>query len=73
MPVRIEEAVMATVTICSLFQREPAAGAPNTVLAALREMLDALATNRMRRAAAEAEHGRRRQREGAPMQTGNSQ
>jgi hypothetical protein len=40
---------------------------------ALREMLDAFVSNRMRRAAAEAEHVRPRGPQGKPMRSTNAQ
>ena len=43
------------------------------VVTALREMLDAFVSNRMRRAAAEAEHVRPRGPQGKPMRSTNAQ
>jgi hypothetical protein len=53
-----EEATMATITLGTMHQAEHVRGQLRTVLAAFREMLDAFVSNRMRRAAAEAEHVR---------------
>jgi hypothetical protein len=53
-----EEAAMATITFGTMHQEEHIRGQLRTVLAAFREMLDAFVSNRMRRAAAEAEHVR---------------
>jgi hypothetical protein len=52
---------MAAITFNAVYQAEHIRGRLKTVLAVLREMLDAFVSNRMRRAAAEAGHARPRQ------------
>ena len=49
---------MAAITLNTVNQAEHVREKLDTVLAAFREMLDAFVSNRMRRAAAEAEHVR---------------
>ena len=49
---------MATITFGTMHQAEHVRGQLRTVIAAFRAMLDAFVSNRMRRAAAEAEHVR---------------
>jgi len=49
---------MAAITLNNVHQGARVRGQLKTVLAAFREMLDAFVSNRMRRAAAEAEHAR---------------
>jgi hypothetical protein len=51
---------MAAITLNTAHQKEHVREQLDTVLAAFREMLDAFVSNRMRRAAAEAEHVRLR-------------
>jgi hypothetical protein len=60
-----EEAAMAAITFDAVQQAAHVREQLKAVLAAFREMLDAFVSNRMRRAAAEAEHARSRQ----PMDT----
>jgi len=64
---------MATVTLGALLQKEHAESQLNTVLIALRDILDAFVANRMQRAAAEVEHVRSRQLPVPPAQTDNGQ
>lgn len=52
---------MAAITFNAVHQTEHVREQVKYVLAAFREMLDAFVSNRMRRAAAEAEHARSRQ------------
>ena len=49
---------MAAITLNTVHQAARVGGQVKTVLAAFREMLDAFVSNRMRRAAAEAEYAR---------------
>jgi hypothetical protein len=51
---------MAAITFNTAHRKQPVGERFQTVPAALREMLDAFVSNRMRRAAAEAEHIRPR-------------
>jgi hypothetical protein len=51
---------MAAITFNAARRKRPVREQFQTVLAALRDMLDAFVSNRMRRAAAEAEHIRPR-------------
>jgi hypothetical protein len=60
-----EEAIMAAITFTTAHQKEQVREPLKTALAAFHEMLDAFVSNRMRRAAAEAEQVRPRQRPGA--------
>ncbi len=55
---------MAAITFNAVHQAAHVGEQLKTVLAAFREMLDAFVSNRMRRAAAEAEHARPRQPRG---------
>lgn len=52
---------MAAITFNTANQKQHLRAQLDTILAALREMLDAFVSNRIRRAAAEAEHARPRQ------------
>jgi hypothetical protein len=61
-----EEAAVAAITFSAVHQAEHVREQPKTVLAAFRAMLDAFVGNRMRRAAADAEHVRPRQPLGTP-------
>jgi hypothetical protein len=61
MAVRFEEAAMAAITFNTANQKQNFRAQLDFILAALREMLDAFVSNRIRRAAAEAEHARPRQ------------
>ncbi len=56
---------MAAITFDTAHRKQPAREQFQTVPAALRDMLDAFVSNRMRRAAAEAEHIRPRRPRGA--------
>ena len=60
---------MAAITFNTAHQKEHAREQLKTVLAVLREMLDAFVSNRMQRAAAEAEHVRPRQLRGTSSQS----
>ena len=64
---------MAAITFNTAHQKEHVREQLKTVLAAFREMLDAFVSNRMRRAAAEAEHVRPRQPLGTQSQSTNAQ
>ena len=55
-----EEAAMAAITFIAAYQKLHIQEHLKTVLAALREMLDAFVSSRMRRAVAEAGHSRPR-------------
>jgi hypothetical protein len=56
-----EEAAMAAITFNTAYQKQHALAQLDTILAAFRETLDAFVSNRMQRAAAEAEYARPRQ------------
>ena len=60
MAVRFEEAAMATITFNTPQQKAHVRERLDAVLVAFREMLDAIVSNRMQRAAAEAEFVRPR-------------
>jgi hypothetical protein len=59
-----EEATMAAITFNTTYQKQHARAHLDTIFAAFREMLDAFVSNRMQRAAAEAEYARARQFQG---------
>jgi hypothetical protein len=61
-----EDAAMAAIALNTVRQAEHVREQFKPVLAAFREMLDAVVSNRMRQAAAEAEHARSRQPLGTP-------
>jgi hypothetical protein len=67
------EAVMATINSDFFLQHGRIAGHLETALAALRTSLDAFVSERMRRAAAEAEHARQRRLACAPSPSVDSQ
>ena len=52
---------MAAITFNTAYQKQHVRAQLDTILAACREMLDAFVSNRMQRAAAEAEYARPRQ------------
>jgi len=56
-----EEAAMAAITVNTVHQAAHVREQLKTILAAFREMLDALVSNRIRQAAADAEYARSRQ------------
>jgi hypothetical protein len=59
-----EEAAMAAITFNTAYQKQHARAQLDTIFAALREMFDAFVSNRMQRAAAEAEYARPRPYQG---------
>jgi hypothetical protein len=61
-----EDAAMAAIALNTVHQATHVREQLKPVLAAFREMLDTFASNRMRQAAAEAEHARSRQPLGTP-------
>ena len=64
---------MAAITFNAAHQKELVRKQLETALAAYREMLDTFVSNRMRQAAAEAEHARPRQRQGATSPSKDAQ
>ena len=64
---------MAAITFNPVHRAEHIRGRLKTVLAVLREMLDAFVSNRMRRAAAEAGHARPRQHLGTSSPSTDAQ
>jgi hypothetical protein len=64
---------MAAITFNAARQKLHIQEQLKTVIAALREMLDAFVSNRMRRAAAEAEYARPRRSHGTQSQSINGQ
>jgi len=64
---------MAAITFNAAHQKVHIREQLKTVLAAFREMLDVFVSNRMRRAAAEAEHVRPRHPRGTQSQSKNAQ
>lgn len=64
---------MAAITFNTAYQKQHVRAQLDTILAACREMLDAFVSNRMRRAAAEAEHARLRQFQSTPAQQASAQ
>ena len=61
---------MATVILGARLRKEHAESQLNRLIISLRDILDAFVANRMRRAVAEVEHGRRRRLLVLPTQTG---
>jgi hypothetical protein len=64
---------MAAIAFNAAHQREHVREQLETILAVLREMLDAFVSNRMRQAAAEAEYARPRQFQRASSPSKNTQ
>jgi hypothetical protein len=64
---------MAAITFNTAHQKEQARKQLETALAAYREMLDTFVSNRMRQAAAEAEHACPRETLGRPLPSKNAQ
>jgi len=67
-----KEAAMAATTFTTSFRKEHVREQLDTVLNAFREILDTFVSNRMRRAAAEAEHVDPRRPPGKPRQSINT-
>ena len=68
-----EEATMAAITFNTAYQQQHVRAQLDAVLATFRDMLDAFVSNRMQRAAAEAEYARSRQFPGTTAQPTSAQ